>query len=246
MLRLAILDDDERIGIQLKQMILSIDKTIDVETFSDWKMLHLYFTRHAHIDAVFMDLQFSNCTKNGIDYAEKIVNSHSETKIIYITGFPLDYVEKVFMSNIATPFGYIKKPFQSELLKQYINRLSVDCTHNCDLFAFKVVGNQIEFLSLPDVLYFSSEKRYVTAHTAVSSFTGYYKLSELKEILPPYFYMCHKSFLININKIQRIELKHVVICGIQIPISSINHSTISDKRQEMVLLKNSLYEHEKE
>lgn len=42
----------------------------------------------------------------------------------YITGYPLDYAEKIFMSSTVKPFGYLKKPFQMELLKLYVERLS--------------------------------------------------------------------------------------------------------------------------
>ena len=67
--------------------------------------------------------------------------------------------------------------------------------------------------SLPDVLYFSSDRRYVTAHTARGDYTGYYRLSDLVKQLPHYFYQCYKSYLINLNHVQCIENKSVTIYG---------------------------------
>ena len=244
MLRIAILDDEPRIGFQLRDALKAIDSTLQIDAFTAWKELREYLSRYAHVDAVFMDLQFDNHIRSGIDYAEEILCTHPETKILYITGYPMDYIQKVFLSKNVQPRGFIMKPFQTDVLKTHIVQLTEERMSDKELLPFKAVGSTIEYLSLPHLLYLSSRGRCVTAHTQNGLYTGYYKLSELAEQLPAYFYQCHKSYLINLHKIQRIEARHVLIQNQQIPLSNIGSTTIAEKRMEIIRLKSQLHKQE--
>ena len=72
MLRIVIFDDEERIGLQLKELLEQSGDDLVVDFFQDWHALQFYFSQHAHIDAVFMDICFQGSTSSGIDFAEKI------------------------------------------------------------------------------------------------------------------------------------------------------------------------------
>ena len=56
MLRIVIFDDEERIGLQLKELLEQSGDDLVVDFFQDWHALQFYFSQHAHIDAVFMDI----------------------------------------------------------------------------------------------------------------------------------------------------------------------------------------------
>ena len=99
MLRIVIFDDEERIGLQLKELLEQSGDDLVVDFFQDWHALQFYFSQHAHIDAVFMDICFQGSTSSGIDFAEKIAQSHSQTKFIYVTGHPREYLQQIFMSK---------------------------------------------------------------------------------------------------------------------------------------------------
>lgn len=62
MLRIVIFDDEERIGLQLKELLEQSGDDLVVDFFQDWHALQFYFSRHAHIDAVFMDICFQGST----------------------------------------------------------------------------------------------------------------------------------------------------------------------------------------
>ena len=67
MLRIVIFDDEERIGLQLKELLEQSGDDLVVDFFQDWHALQFYFSQHAHIDAVFMDICFQGSTSSGID-----------------------------------------------------------------------------------------------------------------------------------------------------------------------------------
>ena len=212
-----------------------------MEYFQEWRTLQFYFSQHAHVDAVFMDICFQGSTQNGIDYAEKLAKSNSQTKFIYVTGHPEDYLQQIFLSSHVKPYGYLPKPFQKDDVLNYVRKLQADTSDSSEVFAFKPVGGQAVYLSLPDVLYFSSDRRYVTARTARGDYTGYYRLSDLVKQLPHYFYQCYKSYLINLNHVQCIENKSVTIYGESIPISAFGHRSVADNRHELIRRKSELH-----
>lgn len=174
-MRIVIFDDEPCIGLQLKKLLEESGNDMTVEYFQEWHTLQFYFSQHAHVDAVFMDICFQGSTQNGIDYAEKLAKSNSQTKFIYVTGHPEDYLQQIFLSSHVKPYGYLPKPFQKDDVLNYVRKLQADTSDSSEVFAFKPVGGQAVYLSLPDVLYFSSDRRYVTAHTARGDYTGYYR-----------------------------------------------------------------------
>lgn len=240
-MRIVIFDDEPCIGLQLKKLLEESGSDMTVEYFQEWRTLQFYFSQHAHVDAVFMDICFQGSTQNGIDYAEKLAKSNSQTKFIYVTGHPEDYLQQIFLSSHVKPYGYLPKPFQKDDVLNYVRKLQANTSDSSEVFAFKPVGGQAVYLSLPDVLYFSSDRRYVTAHTARGDYTGYYRLSDLVKQLPHYFYQCYKSYLINLNHVQCIENKSVTIYGESIPISAFGHRSVADNRHELIRRKSELH-----
>lgn len=133
MLRIVIFDDEERIGLQLKELLEQSGDDLVVDFFQDWHALQFYFSQHAHIDAVFMDICFQGSTSSGIDFAEKIAQSHSQTKFIYVTGHPREYLQQIFMSKTVNPFGYLPKPFDRKAVQDYLQKIRAASADSQDL-----------------------------------------------------------------------------------------------------------------
>lgn len=55
------------------------------------------------------------------------------------------------------------------------------------------------------VLYLESRNHTVVIHTDDRDYTVYKKLSELTKRLPAVFVRCHKSYLVNMNRIRRLN-----------------------------------------
>ena len=127
-------------------------------------------------------------------------------------------------------------------VQDYLQKIRTASADSQDLFPFKPKKGQVVYLSLPEVLYFSSDRRCVTAHTLHGSYEGYYQLSKLMEDLPQYFYQCYKSYAINLHYVQRIDTKEVHIHEEIIPISAYGHRSVAENRAELVQRKSELYQ----
>lgn len=154
----------------------------------------------------------------------------------------MEYLQQIFMSKTVNPFGYLPKSFDRKAVQDYLQKIRAASADSQDLFPFKPKKGQVVYLSLPEVLYFSSDRRCVTAHTLHGSYEGYYQLSKLMESLPQYFYQCYKSYAINLHYVQRIDTKEVHIQEEIIPISAYGHRSVAENRAELVQRKSELYQ----
>lgn len=68
--------------------------------------------------------------------------------------------------------------------------------------------------------YFESDRRKAIIHTAKSTYETYASLKDVVVRLPGYFLWCHKSFLVNMNCVQRMMPAALeLMSGVQIPVS---------------------------
>lgn len=65
--------------------------------------------------------------------------------------------------------------------------------------------NKFIYLSVEDILFIEKEGRKSILHTIGERYETTESLQELEESLPNYFYKSHRSYLINLNKIEKIE-----------------------------------------
>ena len=90
-----------------------------------------------------------------------------------------------------------------------------------------------------NILYIESKGHAATIHTIHENFTCYEQLAGLMKRLPGNFEYSHKSYLINFDKIKRIEKnKLILLNGIEIPVSKNKHTEL--KRLYFTYIGNSL------
>ena len=99
-----------------------------------------------------MDICFQGSTQNGIDYAEKLAKSNSQPKFNYVTGQPEDYLHQILLRSNVKPYGNLPTRFHKDDVLNYVRKLQADTSDSSEVFAFKPVGGQAVYLSLPDVL----------------------------------------------------------------------------------------------
>ncbi len=226
-MNIAICDDDTIYGLYLVEMCreLSISDTVDYyETPTE--LLDVISTSNNY-DVLLMDIVFKT-EKNGIDYMAELYTKCPTIHIIYITAYTDHYVSKAFLqkTNIS---GFLQKPINSELLLKTLQtiykKIRDDRTHLV-LFQGK---RPIKTVLTKDIQYLESSAHKAFIYTESPSGTEleqnmtYEQLNALQRRLPPNFCACHKSYLINMDKIVRIERTEVIL-------SSGRHIAVSKKR----------------
>ncbi|MDP4180654.1 MAG: LytTR family DNA-binding domain-containing protein [Bacillota bacterium] len=215
----VILVDDEKAGLENLHYYLS--KYEDIEILGMYKdpqeALQDVFDQKP--DAVFLDIMMPEM--DGLQAAAEILKSEEDIKIIFVTAFD-EHAIKAFELNAI---DYILKPFSQQRIEVAVNRIN-KLLNEKDTSKYKKKQQAIQFeamkkeiVKIPvwkderiflcdpfDISYLSSEDGNVKictcngqAYKSKDTLTYFESRLDTKR-----FFRCHKSFIINTEKIKEI------------------------------------------
>ncbi|WP_405206408.1 LytR/AlgR family response regulator transcription factor [Aquimarina sp. LLG6339-5] len=217
----CVIIDDEPAAIRLLEKFCSKVSFLEVkDTFTN-PLEGLKYLEGASVDLVFLDIQMPEIT--GIQLS-KIINKR--TKIIFSTAYPqfaldsyevaaLDYLLKpIEFERFYTAVSKIKAPNNSDVI--------VNPTNNDEFFFFKTDGkNKYAKVFLEDIIYIESLKNYIAIHLQDQQIITYNTLKHFKETLPSSsFIQIHKSYIISIKHIDKINNDAIWIHNKELPIGN--------------------------
>lgn len=200
-MRILICDDDQEFLSDIENRLLAdmpSDTQIDT-CHQPEKLYDLLSCRLYHL--LLMDICLEGA--NGIQLARSILESWPNLPVIFITGFPDLYYEKVYLD--VRPFGFIKKPVDWSLLLSLIRQIQEDRKNMYRSLLFVRTTKGLESILLKDISYIESRKHNLLIHAGGNPYVIYGKLDQVALKLPDYFFRCHKSFLVNARYIRRYE-----------------------------------------
>lgn len=154
--------------------------------------------RDLSADGIFMDINLmENQETNGIDIAAKI-KERKNIHIIFYTG-SIEYAENIFK---AEPFDFAVKPVSNERLKNILIRLKNTIENEAGRIVVIKATNGIYRVMPDEIDYAESNGRYVYIYTKREKIITIDRLDNLLNKLGGSFVRCHKSFVVNWNKIR--------------------------------------------
>jgi two-component system, LytTR family, response regulator LytT len=213
--------DDEPLALQL--IADYIQKTPELMLAGQFEnpLEAAQFISTNHIDIVFTDIQMPGLT--GIEFTKSMVNG---PVVIFTTAFE-KYALEGFKLDIA---DYLLKPFtyeefltsvhKAERLLRSINKPSDDVLSNNE-FLFLKSDYKIKRINYRNIIYIEGLKEYIKVYTMHSD-KPVLSLSSLKNLetkLPSDKFMrVHRSFIVNLEKIDTIDRSRIVFGKKFIPI----------------------------
>lgn len=193
-----------------------IQKIPDVEvlaTFQTALEANKFFKTQV-ADVVFLDINLPDIS--GIDFIKTVKNP---PKIIMTTAYP-DYAVDSF--ELDTIVDYLVKPFSFDrflkAIKKVENQFS-NSTSQEKKSIFLNVDKTLHKVFLEDILYIESDRNYITFVTENKKLVLIDALKNWKEQLPnQQFLQVHKSFIVNIKKVEKLAGNEVFIGEKRIPI----------------------------
>ncbi len=173
--------------------------------------------RNEKVDLIFLDIEMP--VLSGFDLLDSL---EELPQIIFVTG-KVEYAFKAFNYDAT---DYLQKPVSSEKFNRAVSRAievkklrdQKSNTYNDDFIFIKANSKNIK-LFLYEIKYLEAMGDYVKV---VSDFNSYMVLSTMKHFekeLPENFMRVHKSFIVNMNRVEGYDHKNVSVGGISIPIS---------------------------
>lgn len=209
--------DDEPIARQILQEFVEDFDWLQLigQAESPLKAIHL-LTQHS-IDLLFLDIEMPQMS--GL---ELLKNLPSPPAVIVTTAYP-QYALEGFELNVL---DYLLKPIAIERFlkavlkaKAFFEQKSKPSTSATDYFFVKCDGN-IERIELRELLYVKALENYIIIQTTQRKYVTYLTMKGLEEYLPTeQFIKIHKSYLVPIAKIDRIEGNEVHIGNEKLPLS---------------------------
>lgn len=159
-------------------------------------------------DGIFMDINLkSDYNTDGINVAGRIKQISDSIRIIFFTG-NIEYAEDIFK---ADPFDFAVKPVSDERLKEIIIRLKTAIEKDKGKMVTIKATKGIYKIMVDEIKYAESNGRYVYIHTINEKITTINKLDNIHELLGSGFVRCHKSYIVNENKIRQYDGERVLL-----------------------------------
>lgn len=212
MIRCIIVDDEPLAQEVLEAHILRYGQLVIVAKCSH--ALEAFDVLHKEtVDLMFLDIRMPSI--NGIDFLRSLKHP---PKVIFTTayteyghtGFELDAVD------------YLLKPVSYERFEKSMQKLlrilPDEKAEQKEYTYFKVSGKLIKVMHT-DLLYAQSVKDYIMIKTTKGSLLTHLTMKSLAELLPGNtFLRVHRSYLVNINKVDRVDRTGITLAGLEIPI----------------------------
>jgi len=184
-------------------------------------------------DIVLLDIQLKGAL-DGIETAKIMQESHSNLAIIYLTANADD--SNFNKAKDTHPYAFISKPFKKLDLQRSIeltiNQLKCNITvqdnqskTNNSTFVLKdclFIRHQEAMVKvgINAINYIEADRNYCKIFSAEKEYLLVTTLKNMDEKLPPrHFFRIHRSYIINLSKIDEIAGTHVVIAKKAIPMA---------------------------
>ena len=194
-----------------------------------------YINERKDVDITFLDIDMPEIS--GLDVADLI---RANTAVVFTTGhsaYAVEGFEKGISDFLLKPISFIR------FLKSF-NKVVADLEKQFDdysknksyFFVNPGIKGKLLKIDYDDVLYIEGLNNYILIHTTHNSHIVYLKMRELEENLrSDIFIRIHKSFIININKISKLEGNIVMLNTISLPIGSSYKQLILNKINSAII-----------
>lgn len=172
------------------------------------------------VDLLFLDVEMPGAT--GFELLDQLAYS---PKVVLTTSKP-EYAYDAFEYNVV---DFLKKPFTYQRFLEAMQKVNItssapvidNSNTNVDIdHIFIKTDGKLVRLNNEDVLYIESMGDYVKFVTTEKKYTSLNTIKNLEEKVNKQCFMkVHRSYIINIHKIDDIRENDLFIKGIEIPIS---------------------------
>ncbi len=226
--------DDEPLALQLMAGYIEKTPGLDLVGKFDNPLDAVEFMADNSIDLIFVDIQMPDL--NGIEFARSIKKG---PKVIFTTAFEkyaLEGFKLEVVDYLLKPFSYeeffiaVQKALRLIRLERKDDTTQIEANSE---FLFLKSEYKIRRINFNDILYIEGLKDYVKVFVKndtkpILSLTS---LKQLEAKLPAETFMrIHRSFIVNLSKIDTIERSRIVFGKIYIPVSD----QYKEKFQEFV------------
>ena len=234
LIKVVIVDDDPLYAWEVEQMLVEQNGFEVMGIFHDAPTAIAFINNTPSITVIVVDIHLKG-EMTGIELVKHI--QPPNLPVVFITQDKTDELYDKAKEN--GNFSYLVKPFHKFTLGSVIYLLlSTQPLHDEEsekLLSVRI-GNKREIIDPVAILWIESSRNHCTLHTATKSYIIRKSLRGVMELLPPNEFMCiHKSFVVQLSEVRRIELKEKSVFVRDIPLP-LGRNYIKDVRSKFTNL----------
>lgn len=241
MIKIFICDDNKEFLNHISEKIhkISINNNLNVEIKKYLNGNNMLFDLEYYsenVDIFFIDILMEGLT--GIDVSKKIREYNFDTQIIFISSSK----SYVFDALDVMPLHYlIKNEINDDIIERILMKAVKLAIKNRMRGLVYKVGRSQKFINNDDIIFFEVNNRVVSINCVDRVEKFYSSMKNLESIIDKdEFIRIHRSYIVNITKINCITKKNVIcIDGSNIPIGNKYSENLKDKYSKFIL--NNIY-----
>lgn len=187
---------------------------------------------YTKMNMIFLDINMEGI--NGIETAKEIRKFDSVIEIIFVSKL----TNYLYEGYEVRAYRYLLKPIRYETIKE----ITIKCIKNIEMEKSLVIKYKGKFiiLNINEIAYIEVMKKMLTIHTDDKKYVFKMTLTKFEEKLSKHdFFRCHKSFLVNLNKVKEIKDNIANVNDTYIPISKYRLKEFRHKLTK--ILENSIW-----
>lgn len=227
MIRVAICDDEKLIATRIEELVIGACIKRGVRAFTDTfysgSSLMEYIRLGNEYDIIYLDIEMPDM--DGIEFAKRLRTENTEVMLVYISAHT-EYAIQLF--DVDT-FRFIKKPIDVEEFEDVLNKAYERMISHNRFFTY-FYNKSIYKIRIKSILYFESKGRIIHINTVGGKEKFYGKLDDAEEKLRTekiQFLRIHKSFLVNMEYVEKISYDKVYL-------KNGEELRISEERKKMI------------
>lgn len=212
-IRTVIIDDEP---IALAKLRSYVEKTPFLDLVGEFSTAvdAMAFISNGNAEAIFTDINMPDL--DGLQFIESLANP---PLVVFITAYSQYAVDSYRLSAVdylLKPYGFAE--FQraaNKLLKTFTSNLQQreSLSKNTEDTIFLKVDYRYVRLNLSDILYIKGYGEYLQIYTAGNSqpLLTLSSFASIMDMLPDNFLQIHRSYIVNMNRIDQVEKSKVII-----------------------------------
>lgn len=207
MLNFVICDDNQGILNRLEKMLESIlinnnlSGQVSYSTTNPDSLL-TYIKNH-QFDVIILDIDLKS-NISGMDLANIIRKSNKKAYIIFTTA----HLEYLMVAYKYKTFDFLAKPVTIERLQETIFRLYEDIS--IDTNCFYKIGKRNNYINTNDIFFIQKQGKKAIFKTTGNDLVLNTSFTDILNKLPNNFVRCHKSYIVNLDKISYINSNNTI------------------------------------
>jgi DNA-binding LytR/AlgR family response regulator len=216
----CIIVDDELSSQRVLQHFISETDVLNLKaTCNNAAEAFKYLQLNDNVDLLFLDINMPK--QSGLDFYKSLKNP---PQVIFTTAYPQFAVDGFEVNAV----DYLLKPIAYERFLTAINKIlnTLNQTSDNDAFIILKENKALHKVIYNDIQYIEAFGDYVKVHTEEKTITTHSTFSKFIENLPDYFLRTHKSFSINLNKMNQLSGNQITVDHHIIPIGQTYKQTV--------------------